>query len=132
MVGGATTTIARNNAAGSAGRFPLVRVPPKRKIPRRGLTPTDNCCIPAAIFYNSLPKKWRCGAESNRRIELLQSSALPLGYRTGKNGPQLGSFSGLRQVLKFSHVEGAIWWDLTSGQVDGDVLPEARPEVGLH
>src|SRR5262249_53932265 len=28
---------------------------------------------------------WRGGAESNRRIELLQSSALPLGYRTGAN-----------------------------------------------
>ena len=33
----------------------------------------------AANFANEI---WRCGAESNRRIELLQSSALPLGYRT--------------------------------------------------
>ncbi len=30
---------------------------------------------------NRWAKFWRRGAESNRRIELLQSSALPLGYR---------------------------------------------------
>ncbi len=27
-------------------------------------------------------KVWRCGAESNRRIQVLQTRALPLGYRT--------------------------------------------------
>lgn len=39
------------------------------------------------ILWRDDVSEWRCGAESNRRIELLQSSALPLGYRTGsKNG----------------------------------------------
>ena len=32
----------------------------------------------------ALGVNWRCGAESNRRIGLLQSPALPLGYRTEK------------------------------------------------
>lgn len=41
---------------------------------------------------------WRCGAESNRRIELLQSSALPLGYRTeAKSVRNLGQEFQLRK-----------------------------------
>jgi hypothetical protein len=38
----------------------------------------------ATFALATLGEGWRCGAESNRRIELLQSSALPLGYRTGE------------------------------------------------
>jgi hypothetical protein len=30
------------------------------------------------------PEDWRRGSESNRRIEVLQTSALPLGYRAQK------------------------------------------------
>lgn len=39
----------------------------------------DEICISIdlATWY-----KWRCGAESNRRIGVLQTPALPLGYRT--------------------------------------------------
>ena len=34
---------------------------------------------------NTQKKTWRRGPESNRRIELLQSPALPLGYHALKN-----------------------------------------------
>ena len=34
-----------------------------------------------ALFRNSLTENWRRGPELNRRIEVLQTSALPLGYR---------------------------------------------------
>src|ERR1700722_500390 len=37
--------------------------------------------IPARIYFEPDPRNWRRGPESNRRIEVLQTSALPLGYR---------------------------------------------------
>src|ERR1051326_4274108 len=60
----------------SAGKLPApvsdLRHPPS------ALRPLSSVPSPAG----KPPPNWRCGAESNRRIELLQSSALPLGYRT--------------------------------------------------
>ena len=32
---------------------------------------------------------WRCGSGSNRRIRVLQTLALPLGYRTGRRSTSL-------------------------------------------
>lgn len=48
-------------------------------VPSRSSAPLRPLGYGAANFASEI---WRCGAESNRRIELLQSSALPLGYRT--------------------------------------------------
>ncbi len=36
--------------------------------------------------YKSADYKWRRGSESNRRVEDLQSPALPLGYRAESMG----------------------------------------------
>jgi hypothetical protein len=40
---------------------------------------------------------WRRGPELNRRIEVLQTSALPLGYRAQIRGANLGSLAGRRK-----------------------------------
>ena len=46
-----------------------------------------------ALFRNSLTGNWRRGPELNRRIEVLQTSALPLGYR---------ALLGMRKVARQS------------------------------
>lgn len=54
---------------------------------------------------------WRRGSELNRRMGLLQSPALPLGYRalildTFKLPPRVGRFKGFVQGLPFGHILG--------------------------
>src|SRR6201993_2688655 len=54
----------------------------------------------------SLFKEWRRGAESNRRIKVLQTSPLPLGYRARRSSMlQLvfwGAFRSLNTTQKWS------------------------------
>src|SRR5579863_2170998 len=40
------------------------------------------------------PKSWRRGSESNRRVKVLQTSPLPLGYRAPKNSGKCFAASG--------------------------------------
>ena len=47
---------------------------------------------------------WRRGSESNRRMELLQSSALPLGYPAAYCGPKL-NHEASRCKIRFSVTE---------------------------
>ena len=56
----------------------------KLKIPSSNLLITQKIIL-RYNFYNY--KEWRRGPESNRRIEDLQSLALPLGYRAVLQSP---------------------------------------------
>jgi hypothetical protein len=59
--------------------------------------PTDFKSVASADSAIRASKKWRRGAELNRRISVLQTDALPLCYRAVKIGRENGA---TRQLAK--------------------------------
>src|SRR5258705_13342714 len=75
-----------------------------------------------------LLKSWRRGSESNRRIKVLQTSPLPLGYRALKTkvAPVAQKVYGCRRATKRPLARAG--WLLWSGR--RDLNPRLRPWQG--
>ena len=57
---------------------------------------------------------WRRGPESNRRIEVLQTSALPLGYRAMSRKAELAGKNGARKRRFMQKLARATGWTIPS------------------